>query len=47
MDKIFITHGLYVQQEMEEHCAQIKDLTSGNQESVPFDSIISYIEDLK
>ena len=35
------------EQEMEEHCAQIKDLTSGNQESVPFDSIISYIEDLK
>tara|TARA_Y100001970_G_scaffold232417_1_gene289313 strand:- start:760 stop:2016 length:1257 start_codon:yes stop_codon:yes gene_type:complete len=35
------------EQEMEEQCAQIKDLTSGNQESVPFDSIISYIEDLK
>tara|TARA_Y100000996_G_scaffold145158_1_gene111681 strand:+ start:466 stop:1722 length:1257 start_codon:yes stop_codon:yes gene_type:complete len=35
------------EQEMEGHCAQIKDLTSGNQESVPFDSIISYIEDLK
>ena len=35
------------EQEMEKHCAQIKDLTSGNQESVPFDSIISYIEDLK
>ena len=35
------------EQEMEGQCAQIKDLTSGNQESVPFDSIISYIEDLK
>ena len=35
------------EQEMEEQCAQIKDLTSRNQESVPFDSIISYIEDLK
>ena len=35
------------EQEMEEQCAQIKELTSGNQESVPFDSIISYIEDLK
>ena len=35
------------EQEMKEQCAQIKDLTSGNQESVPFDSIISYIEDLK
>ena len=35
------------EQEMEEQCAQIKDLKSGNQESVPFDSIISYIEDLK
>ena len=34
-------------QEIEEQCAQIKNLTSGNQESVPFDSIISYIEDLK
>ena len=35
------------EQEMEGQCAQIKDLTSGNQKSVPFDSIISYIEDLK
>ena len=35
------------EQEMEGQCAQIKDLTSGNQESVPFDSIISYLEDLK
>ena len=35
------------EQEMEGQCAQINDLTSGNQESVPFDSIISYIEDLK
>lgn len=34
-------------QEIEEQCAQIKNLKSGNQESVPFDSIISYIEDLK
>ena len=34
-------------QEIEEQRAQIKNLTSGNQESVPFDSIISYIEDLK
>ena len=35
------------EQEIEEQCAQIKNLKSGNQESVPFDSIISYIEDLK
>ena len=35
------------EKEMEEQCVQIKDLSSGNQESVPFDSIISYIEGLK
>ena len=35
------------EKEMEEECAQIKDLNTGNQESVPFDSIISYIQDLK
>ena len=35
------------EKEMEEQCVQIKDLSSGNQESVPFDSIISYIQGLK
>ena len=35
------------EKEMEEQCVQIKDLSNGNQQSVPFDSIISYLKSLK
>jgi histidyl-tRNA synthetase len=35
------------EKEMEEQCVQIKDLSSGNQESAPFDSIIPYLKSLK
>ncbi len=35
------------EKEIEEQSAQIKDLSSGNQQSVPFDSIIPYLKSLK
>jgi len=35
------------EKEIEEQSVQIKDLSSGNQQSVPFDSIISYLKSLK
>ena len=35
------------EKEMEEQCVQIKDLSSGNQQSAPFDSIIPYLKSLK
>ena len=35
------------EKEMEEQCVQIKDLSNGNQQSVSFDSIISYLKSLK
>jgi histidyl-tRNA synthetase len=35
------------EKEMGEQCVQIKDLSSGNQQAVPFDSIISYLKSLK
>jgi len=34
------------EKEIEEQSVQIKDLSSGNQQSVPFDSIISYLKSL-
>jgi len=35
------------EKEIEEQSVQIKDLSSGNQQSVPFDSIIPYLKSLK